>query len=158
MIGVDDKEYMFLLKGHEDLHQDERVMQLFNLVNTILENETTIKNKNLYINTFSVLPLSHSTGIIGWVQNCDTLHQLIKEKREMSHFIQNNENNKLHKIYPKYESAKFMNKVEIFKDKLKDSKALEIKDMIWIKSKNCETWLIRRTNYSRSLAVMSMVG
>ena len=57
-----------------------------------------------------------------------------------------------------YESAKFMNKVEIFKDTLKDSKALEIKDMIWIKSKNCETWLIRRTNYSRSLAVMSMVG
>jgi hypothetical protein len=51
-----------------------------------------------------------------------------------------------------------MNKVEIFKDTIKDSKALEIKDMIWIKSKNCETWLIRRTNYSRSLAVMSMVG
>ena len=158
MIGMDEKEYMFLLKGHEDLHQDERVMQLFNLVNTILENETSIKNKNLFINTFSVLPLSHSTGIIGWVPNCDTLHQLIKEKREMSHFIQNNENNKLHKIYPKYETAKFMNKVEIFKDTIKDSKALEIKDMIWIKSKNCETWLIRRTNYSRSLAVMSMVG
>ena len=158
MIGIDEKEYMFLLKGHEDLHQDERVMQLFNLVNTILENETSIKNKNLFINTFSVLPLSHSTGIIGWVPNCDTLHQLIKEKREMSHFIQNNENNKLHKIYPKYETAKFMNKVEIFKDTIKDSKALEIKDMIWIKSKNCETWLIRRTNYSRSLAVMSMVG
>jgi FKBP12-rapamycin complex-associated protein len=51
-----------------------------------------------------------------------------------------------------------MNKVEIFKETIKDAKALEIKDMIWIKSKNCETWLIRRTNYSRSLAVMSMVG
>ena len=158
MIGKDEKEYMFLLKGHEDLHQDERVMQLFTLVNTIIEDNQSIKDKNLFIDTFSVLPLSHSTGIIGWVPNCDTLHQLIKEKREMSHFIQNNENNKLHKIYPKYESAKFMNKVEIFKDTIKDSKALEIKDMIWIKSKNCETWLIRRTNYSRSLAVMSMVG
>ena len=133
-------------------------MQLFTLVNTIIEDNQSIKDKNLFIDTFSVLPLSHSTGIIGWVPNCDTLHQLIKEKREMSHFIQNNENNKLHKIYPKYESAKFMNKVEIFKDTIKDSKALEIKDMIWIKSKNCETWLIRRTNYSRSLAVMSMVG
>ena len=158
MIGKDDKEYMFLLKGHEDLHQDERVMQLFILVNTIIENNQAIKDKNLFIDTFSVLPLSHSTGIIGWVPNCDTLHQLIKEKREMSHFIQNNENNKLHKIYPKYDTAKFMNKVEIFKETIKDSKALEIKDMIWIKSKNCETWLIRRTNYSRSLAVMSMVG
>ena len=158
MIGKDDKEYMFLLKGHEDLHQDERVMQLFTLVNTIIADNQSIKDKNLFIDTFSVLPLSHSTGIIGWVPNCDTLHQLIKEKREMSHFIQNNENKKLHKIHPKYETAKFMNKVEIFKETIKDSKALEIKDMIWIKSKNCETWLIRRTNYSRSLAVMSMVG
>ena len=95
MIGKDEKEYMFLLKGHEDLHQDERVMQLFTLVNTIIENDQSIKDKNLFIDTFSVLPLSHSTGIIGWVPNCDTLHQLIKEKREMSHLIQNNENNKL---------------------------------------------------------------
>ena len=158
MIGIDDKEYMFLLKGHEDLHQDERVMQLFILVNTIIENNQLIKNKNLYIDTFSVLPLSQSTGIIGWVPNCDTLHQLIKEKRDMSHLIQNNENNKLHRTHPKYETANFMNKVEIFKDTIKESKAFEIKDMIWIKSKNCETWLIRRTNYSRSLAVMSMVG
>ncbi len=158
MIGENDKEYLFLLKGHEDLHQDERVMQLFHLVNTIIESNQSIKNKNLIIDTFPVLPLSQSTGIIGWVPNCDTLHQLIKEKRDMSHTIQNNENNKLHKLYPKYETAKFMNKVEIFRDTLKESKALEIKDMIWIKSKNCETWLIRRTNYSRSLAVMSMVG
>ena len=31
--GSDEKEYYFLLKGHEDLRQDERVMQLFSLVN-----------------------------------------------------------------------------------------------------------------------------
>lgn len=30
---------MFLLKGHEDLRQDERVMQLFGLVNTLLLND-----------------------------------------------------------------------------------------------------------------------
>ena len=84
MIGTDDKEYLFLLKGHEDLHQDERAMQLFNLVNTILSNNKQTANKNLFIDTYSVFPLSYSTGIIGWVPNCDTLHQLIKEKREIS--------------------------------------------------------------------------
>jgi len=36
MYGSDGKEYMFLLKGHEDIRQDERVMQLFGLVNTLL--------------------------------------------------------------------------------------------------------------------------
>jgi FKBP12-rapamycin complex-associated protein len=34
--GSDSREYMFLLKGHEDIRQDERVMQLFGLVNTLL--------------------------------------------------------------------------------------------------------------------------
>lgn len=82
MIGTDNKEYLFLLKGHEDLHQDERAMQLFNLVNTILSNNKQTANKNLFIDTYSVFPLSYSTGIIGWVPNCDTLHQLIKEKEK----------------------------------------------------------------------------
>ena len=39
--GTNDKEYMYLLKGHEDLRQDERAMQLFNLVNTLLGNESS---------------------------------------------------------------------------------------------------------------------
>ena len=34
--GSNEKEYHFLLKGHEDLRLDERVMQLFNLVNRLL--------------------------------------------------------------------------------------------------------------------------
>lgn len=36
MLGSDGREYAFLLKGHEDLRQDERVMQLFGLVNCFL--------------------------------------------------------------------------------------------------------------------------
>ena len=36
VMGSDGVEYVFLLKGHEDLRQDERVMQLFGLVNTLL--------------------------------------------------------------------------------------------------------------------------
>ena len=158
MIGTDDKEYLFLLKGHEDLHQDERAMQLFNLVNTILANNKITANKNLFIDTFSIFPLSYSSGIIGWVPGCDTLHQLIKEKREISNTIPNIEHRKMFKSCPKYESCNFLYKVEIFKESIKDLPGLELNNIIWIKSKNCETWLIRRTNYSRSLAVMSMVG
>ena len=36
MIGTNDKEYLYLLKGHEDLRQDEKVTQIFNLVNLIM--------------------------------------------------------------------------------------------------------------------------
>ena len=30
--------------------------------------------------------------------------------------------------------------------------------MLWLRSRHAEHWLLRRTNYTRSLAVMSMVG
>lgn len=40
---------MFLLKGHEDLRQDERVMQLFGLVNTLLLNDPKTFRHNLTI-------------------------------------------------------------------------------------------------------------
>ena len=36
IVGGDGRKYMFLLKGHEDLRQDERVMQFFSLVNSLL--------------------------------------------------------------------------------------------------------------------------
>lgn len=32
------------------------------------------------------------------------------------------------------------------------------RQVLWLKSKNSEAWLERRTCYTRSLAVMSMVG
>ena len=39
MVGSNGRKYPYLLKGHEDLRQDERVMQLFGLVNTLLAND-----------------------------------------------------------------------------------------------------------------------
>jgi FKBP12-rapamycin complex-associated protein len=34
----------------------------------------------------------------------------------------------------------------------------DLAKVLWLKSRNSEMWLDRRTNYTRSLAVMSMVG
>ena len=46
-LGSDGNSYMFLLKGHEDLRQDERVMQLFGLVNTLLDNDSETFKRHL---------------------------------------------------------------------------------------------------------------
>lgn len=82
MFGNDGREYVFLLKGHEDMRQDERVMQLFGLVNTLLSIDPQTSKKDLSIMRYSVIPLSQNTGLVGWVPNTDTLHQLIKEHRD----------------------------------------------------------------------------
>lgn len=156
--GSDEKEYLFLLKGHEDLRQDERAMQLFGLVNTLLANDTDTADKNLFIKRFPVIPLSHNTGIIGWVPNCDTLYQLIREYRNSNKIIEKVEYKIVFTIYPKFETGPFMNKLEVFKYALQNTMGLDLYKILWKKSKNSEAWLDRRTNYSRSLAVMSMVG
>ena len=65
IVGTSGLEYMFLLKGHEDLRQDERVTQLFGLVNALLINDRTTSKKDLKIHRYSVIPLSHNAGIVG---------------------------------------------------------------------------------------------
>lgn len=75
MRGNDGKDYVFLLKGHEDLRQDERVMQLFGLVNALLVRDPQTKKHDLKIQRYAVSPLSHNCGVVGWVPHCDTLHR-----------------------------------------------------------------------------------
>lgn len=89
LTGDDGREYVFLLKGHEDIRQDERVMQLFGLVNTLLQTDPKTCKKDLSIRRYPVIPLSHMAGLIGMVPNCDTLNQLIRDHRTSSNIIFN---------------------------------------------------------------------
>lgn len=47
IIGSDGYLYPFLLKGHEDLRQDQRVMQVLTLINRLLLSETARTQRNL---------------------------------------------------------------------------------------------------------------
>ena len=65
--GTDGKEHHYLLKAHEDLRQDERVMQLFSLINRLLQNNQEAEEKDLFLQRYAVIPLSNDTGLIEWV-------------------------------------------------------------------------------------------
>ena len=156
--GGDGNEYDFLLKGHEDLRQDERVMQLFGLVNTLLQNDRKTSEHDLSIARYSVTPLSPNSGLIGWVPNCDTLHTLVREYREACKISLNIEHRLMMAMAPDYEHLPLINKVEVFEHALNETKGDDLAKVLWLKSRTSEVWLDRRTNYTRSLAVMSMVG
>ena len=57
-----------------------------------------------------------------------------------------------------YSQLILMQKVEAFKYALDNTSGTDLQRILWLKSSNSEVWLDRRTNYTRSLAVMSMVG
>jgi len=158
MRGSDGKEYMFLLKGHEDLRQDERVMQFFSLVNSLLTSDPETLKRNLTIQRFSVVPLSTNSGLIGWVPQSDTLHALIRDYREKKKVLLNIEHRIIQRMAPDYDHLPLMNKVEVFEHSLDNTTGDDLAKLLLLKSPSSEVWFDRRTNFTRSLAVMSMVG
>ena len=156
--GSDGSKHAFLLKGHEDLRQDERVMQLFGLVNTLLSTDRDTSKKDLGIQRYSVVPLSPNSGLISWVAQCDTLHSLIKEYREARKILLNVEHRLMLQMAPDYDALPVLNKLEVFQHTVANTAGNDIARVVWLRSRNAEHWLLRRTTYTRSLAVMSMVG
>jgi FKBP12-rapamycin complex-associated protein len=150
---------MCLTTGHEDLRQDERVMQLFGLVNTLLGTDPEAFKRRLNsIQLYPVIPLSHISGLIGWVPNTDTLHALIRDYREGRKILINVEHRLMLQMAPDYDKLALLQKVEVFEYALDNTTGQDLYKVLWLKSQNSEVWLDRRSNYTRSLAVMSMVG
>lgn len=156
--GSNGKDFQYLLKGHEDLRQDERVMQLFGLVNTLLSDDAETFKRHLNIHRYPVIPLSPNSGLIGWVPHCDTLHTLIKDYRESRKILINIEHRLMLQMAPDYDNLQLLGKVEVFEYALENTTGQDLFKVLWLKSKNSEIWLERRTTYTRSLAVMCMVG
>ena len=130
MLGNNGINYEFLLKGHEDLRQDERVMQLFGLINACLNNDNLTNNRNLEIIRYSVLPLSNNSGVIGWVQNCDTINQLIKSYRENKEMKLLIEVKLLHSKCMNYEKLPLIHKVDLFRQVLEETSGKDLAKML----------------------------
>ncbi|KAG8833646.1 phosphatidylinositol kinase- protein kinase tor1 [Serendipita sp. 399] len=175
IIGSDGVEYQFLLKGHEDLRQDERVMQLFGLVNTLLAVDNDSFMRNLHIQRYAVIPLAANVGLLQWVLHSDTLHILIKDYRDSQKILLNFEYRLMLQVRPlfglvglltspalqmapDYPSLTLLQKVEVFRYALDNTMGLDLYKVLWLKSANSAAWLERRSTFTRSLAVNSMVG
>lgn len=156
--GSDGKSHYYCLKGHEDIRQDNLVMQLFGLVNTLLVNDPECFKRHLDIQRFAAIPLSPKVGLLGWVPNSDTFHVLIREYRESRKILLNIEHRIMLQMAPDYDSLTLLQKVEVFTGALDNTRGQDLYKVLWLKSKSSEAWLDRRTTYTRSLAVMSMVG
>lgn len=71
--GSDGRQYTYLFKGLEDLHLDERIMQLLSIANSMLREE------RLKARHYSVIPLGPRSGLISWVENVTPIFTLYKK-------------------------------------------------------------------------------
>ncbi|KAM9308363.1 DNA-dependent protein kinase catalytic subunit [Gastrophryne carolinensis] len=108
--GHDERDYPFLVKGGEDLRQDQRIEQLFDIMNIILSRDAACSQRYLQIKTYQVIPMTTRIGMIEWLENTCTLKDIIlgamaederksKSKAE-SHYIAWLDKYKAEKVLP----------------------------------------------------------
>ncbi|KAI9505407.1 armadillo-type protein [Coemansia spiralis] len=156
--GSDGRKYIFLLKGHEDLRQDERAMQLFGLINSLLLRDDETARRSLAIERYPVIPLSPRSGLIGYYPNCNNLYRIIEKYRKAHNQSARLEQFVAAQFAPNYEQLSALQKVEAFEYVLASTKGNDLQHVMWYQSPNADVWLERRTNYTRTMAVMSIVG
>ena len=160
ILGSDGNAYVFVLKAHEDLRQDERVMQFFALANTLLSKH--IETKALTIETYPIIPLSPNSGLIGFVPHSDTIHQLITDYRQSASIPLDIEFQLLYqhveKSWNNYHILTTMQKVHVFRHICENTSGQELAKVMWVRAGSSERWLDNRTTFTNSFAVMSMVG
>ncbi|KAL0251106.1 hypothetical protein GEMRC1_000320 [Eukaryota sp. GEM-RC1] len=169
VIGDDGHKYDYLLKGREDLRQDERVMQLYGLINSLMFQNKFSKMFNsksvrhdLSIQRYAVIPLAAKSGLFGFVPRSDTLRQLHKTYRDSFSTSNSPEDHTLICRYAgnqeSYPKLRHIHKLAIFEKIINSTPDDCYAQLFWLTARSSEAWLEHRAYFTRSLAVISMVG
>ncbi|KAL4785846.1 hypothetical protein BJX76DRAFT_366638 [Aspergillus varians] len=152
--GSDGKIYNILCKPKDDLRKDQRLMEFNNMINRFLKKDVESSKRRMYIKTYAVTPLNEECGLIEWVDNLRTLRDLVTRSL------------KERGITPNYEEIRnYLNeacsdpsKISLFTDKVLATFPPVLHE--WFVEMFPETgaWFTARLRYTRSCAVMSMVG
>lgn len=151
--GTNGQKYQLLLKGNDDVRKDARLIEFTTAASQLLQSDPASSARYLEIITYRVTPLNERAGIIEWVQGAKPARSIIQSLSNApalgadSSFVK-----------------RMINVNLSIKDRLAAFKELEstvppvLYEWFLHSFPDPEAWLNARTRYSRSLAVMSMVG
>ncbi|KAI1816156.1 phosphatidylinositol 3 [Poronia punctata] len=152
--GSNGVNYGLLIKPKDDLRTDQRLMEFNAMINRSLKRDAESSRRQLYIRTYAVTPLNEECGIIEWVDGLKTLRDILLNIYRSRGVV------------PNYTQIAHMMKDAASSDKntkIFTEGVLSIFPPVlpnWFISQfpNPSTWFTARLRYTRSCAVMSMVG
>ncbi|KGO59126.1 PIK-related kinase, FATC [Penicillium expansum] len=154
--GSDGKIYNALCKPKDDLRKDQRLMEFNNMINRFLKRDVESSKRRMYIKTYAVTPLNEECGLIEWVDNLRTLREIvIKLLRERG--ISPNYNEIRHHLNEICADRSFA-KLPLFTTKILAKLPPVLHEWFIEMFPETEAWFTARLRYTRSSAVMSMVG
>ena len=152
-------QYKFLLKGNKDLRLDQRITQLFNLINSRLKSNRNTAALEVSILKYPIVPFAPNAGLITWVTGADTFQQLVSDFRSHREIRQSIELEIAQQaVGGIFNSLAGLQRYEVFGIVEKQMPANELHEMLWLRSPDPSAWLTRNRNFTVSTALMSMAG
>ena len=155
--GEDGNFYQYLLKGHEDLRLDERIMQFFRLINSLIMQETVFRQTIIQIT--SVIPLSLLHGLVKWIPGTDTLRFIVEKQRKLHQREPMQEYNLKEKYsYDNFDMLLPIQKMQILSRIFREVPDTDLADFFWLKARHSEAWMQSTNTFAISCAMTSVVG
>lgn len=156
-IGSDGRQYGLMCKPKDDLRKDQRLMEFNSMINRALKRDAESSRRQLYIKTYAVTPLNEECGLIEWVDGLKTLRDILLALL------------KTIGISPQYKEIEYWCEQALMPDKADKQIDIFQKQVLdqyppvfhkWFVQQFPEpsAWFASRIRYTRSCAVMSMVG
>lgn len=153
-IGSDGRKYGLMCKPKDDLRKDQRLMEFNSMINRSLKRDAESSRRQLYIKTYAVTPLNEECGIIEWVDGLKTLRDILLALYK-AQGIQ--VNYREIEIYCD-EACKGPEKLSLFTEKVLGGFPPVFHKWFVHQFPEPSNWFAARLRYTRSCAVMSMVG
>ncbi|KAJ3232044.1 Serine/threonine-protein kinase smg1 [Chytriomyces hyalinus] len=181
--AADGRKYSFLLKGHEDLHLDERIQQFLKATNSLLEVDKDARKSGLCARSYEVIPLGDEIGMIQWVERVGSFFSIFKRWQSRNHsakhaspgkdaaaeaILRPNEifNAKVSTALKKAGISRSVPRPNwppsilenVFRELCQETPATLIKNELWATSATAARWWQKTKNFAHSSGVNSVIG
>ena len=151
--GSDGKVYALLCKPKDDLRKDQRLMDFNAVINRSLKGDVESSKRRLYIKTYAVTPLNEECGLIEWVDNLKPLRDIL-----LSTYRQKGVSINYQELRKTLDQACRERNVSLFTDKVLPQFPPAFHEWFVELFPEPSAWFEARLRYTRSCAVMSIVG
>jgi serine/threonine-protein kinase ATR len=152
--GSDGNLYALLCKPKDDLRKDQRLMEFNGMINRALKRDAKCSERRLYIKTYAVTPLNEECGLIEWVDKLKTLRDILLKSYKQKNVVINY--GELRTMLA--EASSDPNRLHIFTDQIISKFPPAFHEWFVEMFPELDTWFAARLRYTRSCAVMSIVG
>jgi serine/threonine-protein kinase ATR len=152
--GSNGTLYGLLCKPKDDLRKDQRLMEFNAMINRALRHDVECSKRRLYIKTYGVTPLNEECGTIEWVEGLKPMRDIIiRLYRQKNVAIDYGELRMLLN-----EASAAPENVSIFTNRIIKQFIPVLHEWFIEVFPEPEAWFAARLRYTRSCAVMSIVG